>query len=213
MFVECTCARKQRLHELAADAAAAPIGAHVDRVLDGVAVAGPAAEIPKARKAEHLGAVCRHQHWIVLALARREPRRALAHAHRIVAKDRRRGGDHVVVDREDARKIRNGCVTNDRIVVYIERLYTILNIWRQANRMDIDQAIGARIRSLRETQGLSLGELAARSGVSKAMIARVEKAESSATAALLGRLCGALGVTLSALLASADRPTERVARA
>lgn len=79
--------------------------------------------------------------------------------------------------------------------------------------MDIDQAIGTRIKSLREGLGLSLGELAARSGVSKAMIARVEKAESSATAALLGRLCGALGVTLSSLLASADRPSERLSRA
>lgn len=76
----------------------------------------------------------------------------------------------------------------------------------------LDQAIGARLKSLREAAGLSLGELAARSGVSKAMIARVEKAESSATAALLGRLCGAFGVTLSSVLAAAEQPPERLSR-
>ena len=39
----------------------------------------------------------------------------------------------------------------------------------------LDQLLGDRLRSLREGRGLSLGELAEISGVSKAMIARVEK--------------------------------------
>jgi DNA-binding transcriptional regulator YiaG len=38
----------------------------------------------------------------------------------------------------------------------------------------LDRAIGVRLQSLREGQGLSLGDLATRSGVSKAMIARAE---------------------------------------
>lgn len=76
----------------------------------------------------------------------------------------------------------------------------------------LDYAIGARLHSLRDAQALSLGELAARSGVSKAMIARVEKAESSATASLLGRLCAGLGVTLSSVVAAGERPAERVSR-
>jgi transcriptional regulator with XRE-family HTH domain len=76
----------------------------------------------------------------------------------------------------------------------------------------LDRAIGARLQSLRDARGLSLGELATRSGVSKAMIARVEKAESSATASLLGRLCAGLGVTLSSVVAAGERPAERVSR-
>jgi transcriptional regulator with XRE-family HTH domain len=76
----------------------------------------------------------------------------------------------------------------------------------------LNRAIGARLQSLREAQGLSLGELATRSGVSKAMIARVEKAESSATASLLDRLCAGLGVTLSSVVAAGERPAERVSR-
>ena len=45
---------------------------------------------------------------------------------------------------------------------------------------------------------MTLNELAGRSGVSRAMIGRVERAQSSATAALLGKLCAALDVSLSA---------------
>jgi len=75
-----------------------------------------------------------------------------------------------------------------------------------------DQELGTRLQSLRAQQGLSLGALADRSGVSKTMIARVERAESSATAALLGRLCAGLGVRLSSLIAAADRPATPLSR-
>lgn len=64
----------------------------------------------------------------------------------------------------------------------------------------LDRAIGLRVQRLRQAQGLSLAALAARSGVSKAMISRVERAQNSATAALLGRLAAGLGVPLAALL-------------
>jgi transcriptional regulator with XRE-family HTH domain len=76
----------------------------------------------------------------------------------------------------------------------------------------MDRAIGARLKALRTAAGLSLGDLSARSGVSKAMIARVERAESSATAALLGRLCAGLGTTLSSVVALGEQRPERIAR-
>jgi transcriptional regulator with XRE-family HTH domain len=75
-----------------------------------------------------------------------------------------------------------------------------------------DQQLGLRLRTLRESQGLSLGGLADRSGVSKAMIGRVEKAQSSATAALLGRLCAGLGVRLSSIVEACDEAPERISR-
>ena len=77
---------------------------------------------------------------------------------------------------------------------------------------DLDKTIGARMKQLRVKAGLSLNELAARSGVSRAMIGRIERAESSATAALLGKLCAALDVTLSSIIGLADRPPERLTR-
>lgn len=64
----------------------------------------------------------------------------------------------------------------------------------------IEARIAANLKSRRESLGLSLAQLAARSGVSKAMIGKVEAGASSPTAGLLGRLCGGLGVTLSTLM-------------
>ena len=61
-----------------------------------------------------------------------------------------------------------------------------------------------RLRTRRLELGLSLGELAERSGVSKAMIAKVEANASSPTAGILGRLCGGLGITMSALMAAVE---------
>jgi transcriptional regulator with XRE-family HTH domain len=77
---------------------------------------------------------------------------------------------------------------------------------------ELDKTIGARLKALRITAGLSLNEIAARSGVSRAMIGRVERGESSATAVLLGKLCAALDVTLSAVIGLSDRPPERLVR-
>jgi transcriptional regulator with XRE-family HTH domain len=76
----------------------------------------------------------------------------------------------------------------------------------------LDRDIGNRLRALRTKAGLSLNDLATRSGVSRGMIARVERAESSATAVLLGKLCSALDVTLSAVVGLSERPPERLTR-
>lgn len=65
--------------------------------------------------------------------------------------------------------------------------------------IDLDRRLGARLKGLRQARGLTLEQLAERSGVSRAMISRVERGESSPTAALLDRLCAGLGVLLSAL--------------
>ena len=74
------------------------------------------------------------------------------------------------------------------------------------------RAIAERIRLEREGRGWSLAELAARSGVSKAMISKVERCEASPTATVLGRLSGAFGLPLSVLLALAEREGDRLAR-
>src|SRR5689334_23718579 len=73
--------------------------------------------------------------------------------------------------------------------------------------------IAARLREEREARGWSLGDLADRSGVSRAMISKIERGESSPTAMLLGRLSGAFGLTLSSMLARAELQAGRVLRA
>lgn len=64
--------------------------------------------------------------------------------------------------------------------------------------------LAQRLRAEREARGWSAADLAERAGVSRAMIAKVETGRSSPTAMLLGKLSGALGLTLSALLARAE---------
>lgn len=60
--------------------------------------------------------------------------------------------------------------------------------------------LGERLRRLRTERKWSLTELAEESGVSRAMINRVERGVSSPTATILGRLSGAFGLTVSQLL-------------
>lgn len=69
------------------------------------------------------------------------------------------------------------------------------------------------LKRLRESRGWSLAQLADRSGVSRAMIHKVETAASSPTAALLGKLSGAFGLTVSQLLVEVEGHDSRIARA
>jgi transcriptional regulator with XRE-family HTH domain len=67
---------------------------------------------------------------------------------------------------------------------------------------DLNQRIANRVRELRAGQALSLDALATKSGVSRSMISLIERGESSPTAAVLEKLAGGLGVTLSSLFDS-----------
>jgi transcriptional regulator with XRE-family HTH domain len=61
-------------------------------------------------------------------------------------------------------------------------------------------AIGARVRALRESMGLSLRDLAARTGVSAPMLSQVERGETSPTLVVASRIAGGLDLSLSQLL-------------
>jgi transcriptional regulator with XRE-family HTH domain len=65
-------------------------------------------------------------------------------------------------------------------------------------------ALEARVAALRAARGWSLDELAERTGISRATLSRLERAETSPTAAMLERLCAAFGWTLSRLMAEAE---------
>jgi transcriptional regulator with XRE-family HTH domain len=60
--------------------------------------------------------------------------------------------------------------------------------------------IGARVRALRESMGLSLRDLAMRSGVSAPMLSQVERGETSPTLAVAARIAAGLELRLSQLL-------------
>ena len=65
---------------------------------------------------------------------------------------------------------------------------------RDTVERDLNQRIAAQVRSLRASRGLTLEELAERSGVSRSMISLIERGESSPTAVLLERLAAGLNV-------------------
>ncbi|MDU2941463.1 MAG: helix-turn-helix domain-containing protein [Enterobacteriaceae bacterium] len=76
----------------------------------------------------------------------------------------------------------------------------------------INQRISARIRIERESRSWSLSDLAERAGVSRAMIHKIERGESSPTATLLGRLSGAFGISMSTLIARAEMQEGKLLR-
>lgn len=77
---------------------------------------------------------------------------------------------------------------------------------------NLNQRIGARIRIERESRGWSLSDLTERAGVSRGMIHKIERGESSPTAALLARLSGAFGISMSTLIARAEMQEGKLLR-
>ncbi|WEO93522.1 XRE family transcriptional regulator [Streptomyces sp. FXJ1.172] len=68
--------------------------------------------------------------------------------------------------------------------------------------------IAARIGTERERRRWTLAQLADASGVSQAMISRIERAESSPTAVVLGKLSAAFQLSVASLLALAEGAPE-----
>jgi transcriptional regulator with XRE-family HTH domain len=69
--------------------------------------------------------------------------------------------------------------------------------------------IGRIVGREREARGWPVATLAARAGVSRAMVAKVERGEANPTAVFLGKLSGAFGLPLSHLIARAEGELPR----
>jgi transcriptional regulator with XRE-family HTH domain len=77
---------------------------------------------------------------------------------------------------------------------------------------DSSSKLARRIQLEREARGWSLADLAEQSGVSKAAISKIERAEVSPTAVILVRLASAFDLTLAGLLVRAEGDAGRLAR-
>jgi transcriptional regulator with XRE-family HTH domain len=71
--------------------------------------------------------------------------------------------------------------------------------------VDTEAALAQRIADERAARGWSLAELAQRSGVSRAMLSKVERSEASPTATVLMRIASAFETTLADLLSEKAR--------
>lgn len=76
----------------------------------------------------------------------------------------------------------------------------------------LSQRLAATVRDARRTRSLTVVQLAERAHVSRAMVGKIERGEVQPTAALLARLSGALGLTLSELVARAEGDGGRLMR-
>jgi XRE family transcriptional regulator, regulator of sulfur utilization len=73
-------------------------------------------------------------------------------------------------------------------------------------------AVGPRVRALREAEGLSLRDLAERSGVSAPMLSQVERGETSPTLQVAARIAAGLRLRLSQLLRLDEQGTVSIVR-
>src|SRR5438132_7310654 len=73
--------------------------------------------------------------------------------------------------------------------------------------------IGPRVKALRDGMGLSLRDLAERSGVSAPMLSQVERGETSPTLAVAGKIASGLELSLSQLLRLDESGSVMVVRA
>jgi transcriptional regulator with XRE-family HTH domain len=82
----------------------------------------------------------------------------------------------------------------------------------EPQEIDTDHRLAQRLKSLRAERGWSLDELADKSTVSRATLSRLENAEVSPTANVLGKLCSAYGLTMSRLMRMVEQDFAPVIR-
>jgi transcriptional regulator with XRE-family HTH domain len=73
-------------------------------------------------------------------------------------------------------------------------------------------AVGPRVKALREAEGLSLRDLAERSGVSAPMLSQVERGETSPTLQVAARIAAGLQLRLSQLLRLDEQDSVSIVR-
>ncbi|WP_067825861.1 helix-turn-helix domain-containing protein [Nocardia inohanensis] len=76
--------------------------------------------------------------------------------------------------------------------------------------VDLERVIGRQVRALRLASGLSVGDMAARVGISKAMLSKIENAQTSCSLSTLARLAAGLDVPVTSLFRGADTKGEAV---
>jgi transcriptional regulator with XRE-family HTH domain len=75
---------------------------------------------------------------------------------------------------------------------------------------ELELAIAAQVRALRRASGLSVGDMAAKAGISKAMLSKIENAQTSCSLTTLAKLAAMLDVPVTALFRGADTGREAV---
>jgi transcriptional regulator with XRE-family HTH domain len=72
----------------------------------------------------------------------------------------------------------------------------------------LEVAIAAQVRGLRRAAGLSVAEMAAKAGISKAMLSKIENAQTSCSLSTLAKLAAMLDVPVASLFRGAEGARE-----
>ncbi|RRQ26261.1 XRE family transcriptional regulator [Rhodococcus sp. Eu-32] len=75
---------------------------------------------------------------------------------------------------------------------------------------DLEKVIAKQVRALRRSTGLSVGDMAVKVGISKAMLSKIENAQTSCSLNTLARLASGLDVPVTSLFRGADSAREAV---
>ena len=70
--------------------------------------------------------------------------------------------------------------------------------------LELESAIAHNVRRLRRQEGLSVGDMAAKVGISKAMLSKIENAQTSCSLSTLAALATAFDVSVTSLFRGAD---------
>ncbi len=81
---------------------------------------------------------------------------------------------------------------------------------QSVEELELETAIAHNVRRLRRQQGLSVGDMASRVGISKAMLSKIENAQTSCSLSTLARLANGFDVSVTSLFRGAEMERSAV---
>ncbi|MDH3012768.1 MULTISPECIES: helix-turn-helix domain-containing protein [Gordonia] len=103
-----------------------------------------------------------------------------------------------------------GEVTDDPLIRNQSGIARERPVDQSVEELELETAIAHNVRRLRRQQGLSVGDMATRVGISKAMLSKIENAQTSCSLSTLARLANGFDVSVTSLFRGAEMERSAV---
>ncbi|WP_168697921.1 helix-turn-helix domain-containing protein [Gordonia paraffinivorans] len=103
-----------------------------------------------------------------------------------------------------------GGVTDEELIRNQSGIARERPVDQSVEELELETAIAHNVRRLRRQQGLSVGDMASRVGISKAMLSKIENAQTSCSLSTLARLARAFDVSVTSLFRGAEMERSAV---
>ncbi|MCK8613829.1 helix-turn-helix domain-containing protein [Gordonia sp. C13] len=103
-----------------------------------------------------------------------------------------------------------GEVTDDPLIRNQSGIARERPVDQSVEELELETAIAHNVRRLRRQQGLSVGDMATRVGISKAMLSKIENAQTSCSLSTLARLATGFDVSVTSLFRGAEMERSAV---